>query len=133
MADPSLVCATLGLSPEALFSDLNFSGFLFESLVFHDLSVYAKQNDAKLSYYQDSSGSEVDIIVEKRDGSWATFEVKLGGVGLDVTAKKLLDFADNIDTKRSKAPNSLNIIIGTGYAYTRQDRVNVLPLSVLGV
>lgn len=132
LADSSLACATLGLSSEALFNDLNYAGFLFESLVFHDLTVYAKLCDAKLSFYRDSSDSEVDIIVEKRDGSWAAFEVKLGDLNLDLAAKKLHAFAGNIDTKKSKSPSSLNIITGTGLAYTRLDGVNVLSLSVLG-
>ena len=130
--DPSLACATLGLSSESLFNDLNFSGFLFESQVFHDLSIYAAENDARTAYYRDSSGSEVDIIIEKRDGSWSAFEVKLGDIGLDEAAEKLLGFAQNIDKTKSKAPTSLNIITGTGLAYTRPDGVNVLPLSVIG-
>ncbi|NCU29264.1 ATP-binding protein [Candidatus Saccharibacteria bacterium] len=132
LMDPSLACATLGLSSESLFNDLNFSGFLFESQVFHDLSIYAAENDARTAYYRDSSGSEVDIIIEKRDGSWSAFEVKLGDIGLDEAAEKLLGFAQNIDKTKSKAPNSLNIITGTGLAYTRPDGVNVLPLSVIG-
>lgn len=133
LVDPSLACAALGLSSESLFNDLNFSGFLFESQVFHDLSIYASANDAKVTYYRDSSGNEVDVIVEKRDGSWAAFEVKLGDIGLDDAATKLLDFAQNIDTAKSRAPSSLTIITGTGIAYTRPDGVNVLPLSVIGV
>lgn len=132
LMDPSLACAALGLSSESLLNDLNFSGFLFESQVFHDLSIYAAENDARLAYYRDSSGSEVDIIAEKRDGSWAAFEVKLGDIGLDEAARKLLAFSDNIDKTRSAPPSSLNIITGTGLAYTRPDGVNVLPLSVIG-
>lgn len=132
LVDPSLACSALGLSSDLLLNDLNFSGFLFESQVFHDLTVYAAENDAKLAYYRDSSGTEVDIIVEKRDGSWAAFEVKLGDTGLDEAADKLLNFARNIDQTRSKPASSLNIITGTGLAYTRPDGVNVLPLGVIG-
>jgi predicted AAA+ superfamily ATPase len=132
LADPSLACAALGLSSEALFHDLNFSGFLFESLVFHDLQVYADVNDATLSYYRDSADNEVDIVVERRDGAWAACEVKLGDIDLDLAAEKLLAFAKNIDTAKSLPPSSLNIITGTGLAYTRPDGVNILPLSVLG-
>lgn len=133
LMDTSLACAVLGLSSESLFNDLNYSGFLFESQVFHDLSIYAAENDARLSYYRDSSGREVDVIVQKRDGSWAAFEVKLGDTSLDDASRKLLDFAENIDKTKSKAASSLSIITGTGIAYTRPDGVNVLPLSVLGV
>ncbi len=133
LADPSLACAALGLTSQSLLHDLHFAGFLFESLVFHDLSIYAASNDASLSYYRDSFGHEVDIIIEKRDGSWAAFEVKLSDTELDLAAKKLLNFAKNIDTKKSQPPASLNIVTGVGLAYTRPDGVNVLPLSVLGV
>ena len=134
LADPSLACALLSLSSDKLLQDLRYTGFLFESQVFHDLTIYAAENDAELYYYRDSNDNEVDIIAEKRDGSWAAFEVKLGGTPaeLDEAAKKLLDFKDNIDTTKSKSPSSLNIITGTGYAFTRPDGVNVLPLSVIG-
>ncbi|MCL2094544.1 DUF4143 domain-containing protein [Candidatus Saccharibacteria bacterium] len=133
LADTSLVCAALGLSSESLFHDLNFAGLLFESLVFHDMSVYAGLLDARVSYYRDSAGGEVDIIVERRDGAWAAFEVKLGDVDLDIAAEKLLRFAKNIDTKKSRAPSSLNIVTGTGVSYAREDGVNVISLGCLGV
>ncbi len=132
LVDTSLVCASLGLSSKSLLNDLNFSGLLFESLVFHDMTIYASINDAKVSYYRDSFGREVDMIVEKRDGSWSAFEVKLGDVEIDLAAEKLLSFVKNIHTQKSKSPSSLNIITGTGLAYTRSDGINVLPLSVLG-
>jgi len=133
IADPSLAVAALGLSSKTLLKDLNFTGFLFESQVFHDLSVYARANDAEVSYYRDSYDNEVDIIVENRAGNWAAFEVKLGDDDLDSAAQKLIDFAGNIDTNKTKKQGSLNIVTGVGYAYQRPDGVNVLPLSVLGV
>lgn len=132
LVDPSLAVAALGLSSEALMKDLNFTGFLFESQAFHDISVYARANDAEVAYYRDSYGNEVDIIVEDRAGNWAAFEVKLGDDDLDSAAQTLLQFADNVDTSKTKRQGSLNIVTGVGYAYQRPDGVNVLPLSVLG-
>lgn len=132
IADPSLAIAALGLSSDALLADLRFTGLLFESQVFHDMQVYARANDAEVSYYRDSYDNEVDIIVENRLGEWAAFEVKLGDVDLDDAAKKLLNFADNIDIYKTRNPSSLNIIVGTGYTYTRPDGVNVVSLSTLG-
>ncbi|MCA9338536.1 ATP-binding protein [Candidatus Saccharibacteria bacterium] len=132
LADPSLAVAALGISSKTLIKDLRYTGFLFESQVFHDLTVYARANDAELSYYRDSSDSEVDIIVEDRAGNWAAFEVKLGDDDLDAAATKLLAFAANIDTNKTKKQGSLNIVTGVGYGYVRPDGVNVLPLSVLG-
>ena len=130
--DPSLAIAALGMSSKTLIKDLKYAGFVFESQVFHDLTVYARANDAELSYYRDSNDAEVDIIVEDRSGNWAAFEVKLGDDDIENAATKLLAFASNIDTNKTKKQGSLNIVTGIGYAYTRPDGVNVLPLSVLG-
>ena len=35
-----------------ILKDLKFTGFLFESMVVHDLRVYAQANDAKLQHYR---------------------------------------------------------------------------------
>lgn len=53
-----------GANQETLLNDLNFTGFLFESMVIHDLRVYGQDNDAKVYHYRDSSGLEVDGIVK---------------------------------------------------------------------
>jgi predicted AAA+ superfamily ATPase len=68
LADVSLAIAALGTNKEALLKDVKFAGFLFESLVIHDLRVYAQANDASVYYYRDSAGLEVDAIVLKYNG-----------------------------------------------------------------
>jgi hypothetical protein len=50
LCDVSLAVAALGLNKQALLNDLKFTGFLFESLVYHDLKVYAQANDATVVY-----------------------------------------------------------------------------------
>ena len=45
--DVCLAIAALGADEKSLLNDLKFTGFLFESLVTHDLRVYAQANDAK--------------------------------------------------------------------------------------
>ena len=131
--DVSLAVAALGVNEKSLINNLTFTGFLFESLVTHDLRVYAQANDAKVYHYLDSSGMEVDCIVQKFNGDWSAFEVKLGTGQIDEAAAKLLKFASVIDTQKSQAPKSLNIITGTGISYTRKDGVNVISLASLGV
>ena len=42
-----------------------------------DLSIYADSIQAKLKHYRDSSGREVDAIVELRNGNYAAIEVKI--------------------------------------------------------
>ena len=131
--DVSLAVAALGVNEKSLINNLTFTGFLFESLVTHDLRVYAQANDAKVYHYLDSSGMEVDCIVQKFNGDWCAFEVKLGTGQIDEAAAKLLKFASVIDTQKSQAPKSLNIITGTGISYTRKDGVNIISLASLGV
>jgi predicted AAA+ superfamily ATPase len=130
--DVSLAVATLGADENSLLNDLNFTGFLFESLVTHELRVYAQANDAKVFHYRDSSGLEVDSIVQKYNGDWCAFEIKLGTGQYDVAAASLKKLVSILDTKKTKPPKSLNIITGTGISYTRNDGINVISLASLG-
>ncbi len=130
--DPSLAVAALRSTPERLLGDLNMFGFLFESLVVRDLRIYAQAADAHVLQYRDSSELEVDAIVEARDGRWAAFEVKLGQGQVEDAAANLLRFAQRIDTSRCGTPALLGVIVATGYGYSREDGVSVIPIGVLG-
>jgi predicted AAA+ superfamily ATPase len=130
--DVSLAAAALGANEQTLFNDLKFTGFLFESMVVHDLRVYGQVNDAKVYHYRDSSGLEVDSIVQKYNGAWCAFEIKLGIGEIEEAAANLLRFAAQIDTQKSGIPKSLNIITGTGMSYTRKDGINVISFASLG-
>jgi len=130
--DVSLSVAALDGDEDTLLNDIKFTGFLFESLVIHDLNVYAQANNAKVYYYQDSSGLEVDAIVEKRNGDWIAFEIKLGIGQIEEAAKNLNKFASKIDKTKVKPPKSLNIITGTGMSYTRNDGINVISIGSIG-
>lgn len=130
--DVSLAVAALGANRQILLNDLNFTGFLFESMVIHDLRVYGQANDAKVYHYRDSSGLEIDSIVQKYNGEWCAFEIKLGTGQIEAAAAKLLRLAHLINTGKCAAPKSLNIITGTGMSYTRKDGVNVISLASLG-
>jgi predicted AAA+ superfamily ATPase len=130
--DAALAIAALGLKKEALLKDLKFVGFLFESLAVHELRVYAQVSDAKVYHYHDSSGLEVDAIVQKYNGDWCAFEIKLGTGQIEEAAKSLKKFVSILDTKSVSLPKSLNIITGTGISYTRNDGINVISLASLG-
>jgi len=73
-------------------NDLKYCGFLFESLVYHELKMYAKANDAEIFHYRDSTGVEVDAIIQQNGGAWAAFEVKPGIGMLDEAANNLLKY-----------------------------------------
>jgi len=130
--DVCLAVSALGLDKKTLLNDLNFTGFLFESLVTHELRVYGQANDAKVYHYRDSSGLEVDSVVQKYNGDWCAFEIKLGIGQIEEAAANLNKFVSVLDDKKIKPPKSLNIITGTGISYTRQDGINVISLASLG-
>jgi predicted AAA+ superfamily ATPase len=131
-SDVSLAISVLGADKQRLLDDIKTTGSLFESLAVHDLRVYAQHNDATVSHYRDSTGLEIDAIVEKYNGDWAAFEVKLGTGMIDDAAENLKAFAKNIDTDKKVPPKSLNIITGTGCSYRRADGINVISLASLG-
>jgi len=131
--DPSLAVGALGLSIDKLTADLNYFGFLFESLVIKDLRIYADAGNGKVFHYRDSRGLEVDAIVEYPDGTWGAFEIKLGIGAAGEAANNLLKFAAKIDTDKTKAPSALTVITGNGFAHHRPDGVNVVPFSALTI
>ena len=130
--DVALAVASLGLKKEALLKDIRYVGFLFESLAVHELRVYAQVSDAKVYHYHDSSGLEVDAIVQKYNGDWCAFEIKLGTGQIEDAAKSLKKFVSILDFDTVQKPKSLNIITGTGISYTRNDGINVISLASLG-
>jgi uncharacterized protein len=130
--DPSLAVAALRATPDRLLGDLNLLGLLFESLVVRDLRIYAQAADAQVLHYRDSSGLEVDAIVEAGDGRWMAFEVKLGDGQIDAAAATLSRFATRVDKARCGSPALLGVIVASGYGYRREDGVAVIPIGALG-
>lgn len=133
LADPSLAAAALGATPQSLMADLKTLGFLFESLVTHDLVVYARANDAQVAHYRDDTGLEVDLIVQRSDGEWAPIEVKLGADQEDAAAKNV-NALERKMTARGERPAAFKaVVVGVGgVAYRRDDGVLVVPVDTLG-
>lgn len=131
--DPCLAAAALGATPEKLLADLNYFGFLFESLVVRDLRVYTQRQRGQLLHYRDNTNLEVDAVIQLFDGRWAGLEVKLGGSdAVDAAARHLLSFVKRIDQDHAGAPAFLAVVTASGYAYRRPDGVLVLPIGCLG-
>lgn len=131
--DPSIGTAALGLGPKDLINDLNSFGLFFEDMVVRDLRVYAEALDGELYHYRDSSGLECDTVLHRRDGSYALFEVKLGGEKLiNEGATSLKALSTNIDTDKMPAPSFMAVVTGVGqYAYQRKDGIYVIPIGCL--
>ena len=125
--DPSIAVAALGLSPDRLKQDFETFGFLFESIATRDLRVYAEEIEGTVYYYNDTTGLEVDLIVELNDGRWGGIEVKLGENEVDKASANLLKLA----TISTRKPAFLMILTNTRMAYQRPDGVYVIPLGCL--
>lgn len=130
--DPSLPCAILHLTKDKLLNDLNYFGFLFESIVERDLLTYVDSFNAKLYHYQDYANNEIDAVIELEDSSWCGFEIKLGANQIDEAAKNLVRINSKIIEDGGKPAKSLCVICGlVNAAYKRPDGVYVVPFTSL--
>ncbi|MGN1295221.1 MAG: ATP-binding protein, partial [Bacilli bacterium] len=127
-SDYSLAAAILNLTPTKMIADINTMGFLFESLVEHDLKIYAEAIGGKLYHYQDYYGNEIDAIIELEDGNWCAFEIKLGLNKAEEGASNLAKVCLNIE----KQPLFKCVIYGVGNAcYKRSDGIYIIPITAL--
>ena len=133
LADPSLACALLNVSPAGLLGDLETLGFLFEALCERDLRIYAESFGAQLYHYQDYRNQEIDAVVELPDSRWCAFEIKLGANQIDAAAESLLKIKKQIEADpKGKAPAVLCVICGmSNAAYQRPDGVFVVPVTAM--
>lgn len=133
LADPSLAIAALGATPERLLSaEIEWTGFLFESQVIHDLRVLTQPQRAEVRFYRDNKGLEVDAIVERRDGRWLAVECKLGASRIDEGAAHLLALRDKLDAATAERCAGLLVVTAQSPTYLRPDGVLVTSLASLG-
>lgn len=132
LADPSLAVALLGANPESLASDPKTLGLLFESLVLHDLKVYAAANDSSVSHYHDADDLEVDAVIHRRDGTWIAVEVKLGSPQIPEASANLLRLERKLVERGEKPPTAKLIVIGFGMpVHTTPEGIIVAPVDTL--
>ena len=130
--DPSIGAAALGITPEGIFKDITTFGLLFESLVVHDLRVYADAIGARVYKYRDSKKREADAVLQFADGSWALVEVKLGGEDdIRKAADSLIKIADDIDREKTGKPAFLMVVTKNKVAYQMENGVYIVPLCCL--
>ena len=130
--DPSIGAAALGITPKGIFKDITTFGFLFESLVVHDLRVYADTIGAHVYKYRDSKRREADAVIQFNDGTWALIEVKLGDEDDILEASNnLLKIAKDIDEEKTGKPAFLMVVTKNKVAYQMENGVYVVPLCCL--
>lgn len=140
LADPSLACALLGMSPAALLDDWQTFGLVFENLVIRDLSVYARAldllDDVPVRYYRDDAGLEADAVVQLADGRWAAFEFKVSEDKVPDGVASLRRMRDKLclnPRSRTRAPEFMAVVTGNGeYARMVEDGIYAIPIRLLG-
>lgn len=140
LADPSLACALLGMSPAAFLDDWQTFGLVFENLVIRDLSVYARAldllDDVPVRYYRDDAGLEADAVVQLADGRWAAFEFKVSEDKVPDGVASLRRMRDKLCSNprsRTRAPEFMAVITGNGeYARMVEDGIYTIPIRLLG-
>ncbi len=132
--DPSIASAALDAGPGELMNDLKTFGFLFETMVVRDLRAYAESLGGEVRHYHDKTGLECDAVIHLPNGTYALFEVKLGGSHLiEEGVRTLTSLTSLISAKALPAPAFKMVITAVGdYAYAREeDDIIVCPISAL--
>lgn len=136
--DPSIAVAALGLTPEALLTQLRTFGFIFEQMCVRDLKAYTLDVESHVSYYRDRYGLEADLVLHLGDGRYALIECKLGSGEIEEGAAHLVKLKHLIREHNKKEkqvplrePDLMIVLTGGQMAYTRPDGVKIIPLACL--
>ncbi|MBO7145751.1 MAG: ATP-binding protein [Salinivirgaceae bacterium] len=136
--DPSVAVAALGLTPEALMTQLNTFGFIFEQMCIRDFKAYTLDFEPHISYYRDRYGLEADLVLHLSDGRYALIECKLGSRDIEEGATHLVELKRLVGEHNKKEaqvplrePDLLIVLTGGKMAYTRPDGVKIIPLACL--
>jgi len=133
LTDPSIAAALLCGGPGELKQDPNTAGFLFESLCYRDLCVYAAPLGGEIYYYRDDEGLEVDFIIQLSDGRWGMAEAKMGYDEFDKAARNMLKVRNKMISAGARAPSVMMILNVTGgVAVKREDGIVEVPIDCLG-
>jgi hypothetical protein len=125
--------AALGATPDRLLgSEIEWTGFPFESLVVHDLRVYAQPHRGQVRFYRDNKGLEVDAIVEAHDGRWIGVELKLAHYRVDEGARNLLALREKPSDETNARCGALLVVVADSPTYVRPDGVVVSSVAALG-
>jgi predicted AAA+ superfamily ATPase len=128
--DPSLAVAALKTTPRKLMLDMSAFGYVFENMCLRDLAVYAAATNSKLFHYRDNSNLEIDAVIEREDGSFCGFEVKVNPERIPEALTVLKRFRDKM-TAAGAIPSGLCIITGGGAAHRRRDGIYIVPITSL--
>lgn len=130
--DTSIAAAALRINPADLMNDMKSFGYFFEDFAVRDLSVYAESIGGELNHYRDSSGQEVDAIVELENGDYSAVEIKISS---DKNIREGIDSLNRFEKKMSengmRTPKFKMILTSHGACYKSSEGVFVVPVNCL--
>ncbi len=131
--DTSLVCHLLSITNiDQFLNDGNTTGIIFETQVMKDLTVYAQCIGAKLYFYRDSNGNEIDAILELNNGEWAAIEIKLSLTTALTASEKLMKVIKTLNIEEKKhQPKFCMIITNCDQTYQDKNGVYIVPHTLL--
>lgn len=130
--DTSIATAALRIKPADLLNDIKSFGLFFEDFAARDLSVYAESIGGELKNYRDSSGQEVNAIVELENGDYFAIEIKIASdENIRTGTSSLKSFEKKMDKSGLKKPKFKMIVTSHGACYKTGDGIFVVPISFL--
>lgn len=128
LCDPSLAVCALGLSPDALFLDMDLFRSLLKSLAAHELMVCADILGGWLLHYRDKRGLGVDAVLQTRDWRFALFQ--FGGWG-EEDMEKAASTLRKVESDLYEKPMFSAILTTGEWGYRREDGIYVIPIASL--
>ena len=130
--DTSVADAALRINPADLINDLKSFGYFFEDFAVRDLSIYAESIGGELKHYRDSSGQEVDAIVELENGEYGAVEIKIASEKYIADGlSSLKSFEKKIYESGLRTPKFKMILTSHGACYKTADGIFIIPISHL--
>ncbi|MDR0545762.1 MAG: DUF4143 domain-containing protein [Mycoplasmataceae bacterium] len=129
--DSSIATATMRINSNKLINESNTFGLFFESLVIKELRIYADLVGGDVYFYKDTTGLEIDAIIELQNGDFMIFDIKIGSQeGIESGFSNINRFKEKLEKNKLKNLISMNIITAGQIAYSK-DGINVFPLAQL--
>lgn len=130
--DTSIATASLNILPSDLLKDMKSFGLFFEDFAVRDLSIYSQSNGYRMTHYRDSSGQEIDSIIETSSGDFAAVEIKIASEkNINEGISSLNSFKKKLLNSNLKPPAFSLILTSHGACYKTKDGIFVVPINFL--
>lgn len=129
ITDSGLLCHLVGADTARLVGDGSLAGMAFETFAAMELhrQIAWQDNPPRLFHYRDRDGHEVELVLERRDGSVAAVEVKTAASASSSDFRGLRHLREKLGTRFNAG-----VLLYTGeHTVPFEDRLAAVPLSGL--